>query len=90
MKKSKTQSDNLVSKLDLEVLKTLDKKSGYGVVELREKIGINPLTARKHLNRLQELKLIQRKRIDKTNRAELGITEYGKQLLELFDKLLKN
>jgi len=90
MKKSKTQSDNLISRLDLEVLKALDKKSGYGVVELREKIGINPLTARKHLNRLQELRLIQRKRVDKTNRAELSITEYGKQLLELFDKILKN
>ena len=89
MKKS-DRADNLVSELDLEVLRALDKKSGYGVVELREKIKINPLTARKHLNRLQQLKLIERKRVDKTNRAELSITEYGKQLLELFDKILKN
>lgn len=89
MKKS-DRADNLVSELDLEVLRALEKKSGYGVVELREKIKINPLTARKHLNRLQQLKLIERKRVDKTNRAELSITEYGKQLLELFDKILKN
>lgn len=89
MKKS-NRADNLVSELDLEVLRALEKKSGYGVVELREKIKINPLTARKHLNRLQQLKLIERKRVDKTNRAELSITEYGKQLLELFDKILKN
>ena len=89
MKKS-NRADNLVSELDLEVLRALEKKSGYGVVELREKIKINPLTARNHLNRLQQLKLIERKRVDKTNRAELSITSYGKQLLELFDKILKN
>ncbi|HRZ85197.1 MAG TPA: hypothetical protein P5277_00270 [Candidatus Paceibacterota bacterium] len=90
MKKKKAQSDNLISRLDLEVLKALDKKSGYGVVELRNKLKINPLSARRHINRLQELKLIERKRIEKTNRAVLNISEYGKQLLELFDKILKD
>ena len=90
MKKKKSQSDNLISRLDLDVLRALDKKSGYGVVELRDKLKINPLSARRHLNRLQKLKLIERTRVDKTNRAELNITEYGKQLLELFEKILKN
>jgi len=90
MKKSKSQADNLFSKMDLEVLRVLSKKSDYGVVELRDKLKVNPRTARKHLNRLQQLKLISRERIHKTNRAKLSITEYGKQLLELFDKLLKN
>lgn len=89
MKKS-DRADNYVSELDLEILKALDKKSGYGVVEIREKLKVNPRTARRHLTRLQKLKLIERKRVDKTNRAELSITEYGKQLLELFNKILKN
>ena len=89
MKKS-DRADNYVSELDLEILKALDKKSGYGVVEIREKLKVNPRTARRHLTRLQKLKLIERKRVDKTNRAQLNITEYGKQLLELFNKILKN
>lgn len=90
MKKPKAQSDNLLSKLDLKILKTLSKKDDYFVTELREKVGIHPLSARRHLNRLQQLKLIERKRIEKTNRAVLNITGYGKQLLELFDKILKD
>ena len=90
MKKSKAQSDNLLSKLDLKILKALSKKDGYYVAELREKVGIHPLSARRHLNRLQQLKLIERKRIEKTNRAVLNITGYGRQLLELFDKILKD
>ena len=89
MKKS-DRADNYVSELDLEILKALDKKSGYGVVEIREKLKVNPRTARRHLIRLQKLKPIERKRVDKTNRAELSITDYGKQLLELFNKILKN
>ena len=89
MKKS-NRADNFISELDLEILRALDKRGGYGVIELREKIKINPMTARKHLNRLQKLKLVERKRVDKTNRAELNITSYGKELLILFNKILKS
>ena len=84
------KAENILSKLDLEILRTINKKQEQGVFEIREKFGINPLSARRHIIRLQSLKLIERKRVDKTNRAQLNITEYGKQLLELFDKILKD
>ena len=82
------KTENLLSKLDLEILRTINKKE-QGVFEIEDKFDINPLSARRHVNRLQNLKLIERKRVEKTNRAQLTITEYGKQLLDLFDKILK-
>jgi len=86
----KDRADNLISELDLEILKTLNKRGKYGVIELRNKLNVNPLTIRTHLNRLQELKLIDRARLDKTNRAEIDITALGKDMLNLFDKIKKN
>ncbi|MEM3074765.1 MAG: hypothetical protein QW727_02380 [Candidatus Pacearchaeota archaeon] len=86
MKKSHT-SKNLLSELDLDVLKLIDKQN-CSVSDVEEKLNINPLSAKRHVRRLTELKLIKRETIEKTNRANLSITQYGKELLKLFDKLL--
>jgi len=85
MKKSQ-QSKNILSELDLEILKAINKRD-YAILELRKALKINPLSARRHLIRLQQLKLIKRERVDKTNKANLTITQYGKELLKLFDKI---
>ena len=87
MKKSH-QSKNLLSELDLDVLKFIDKQN-CSVSDVEEKLNINPLSAKRHVKRLKELKLIKRETIEKTNRADLSITQYGKELLKLFEKLLK-
>ena len=86
MKKSH-QSKNLLSELDLDVLRAINKKA-YSVMELQEELKINPLSAKRHVKRLDELKLIKRETVKKTNRANLTITQYGKELLKLFDKIL--
>ena len=86
MKKSHT-SKNLLSELDLDVLKLIDKQN-CSVYDVEEKLNINPLSAKRHVRRLTELKLIKRETIEKTNRADLSITQYGKELLKLFDKIL--
>jgi len=86
MKKSHT-SKNLLSELDLDVLKLIDKQN-CSVSDVEEKLNINPLSAKRHVRRLTELKLIKRETIEKTNRADLSITQYGKELLKLFDKIL--
>jgi len=86
MKKSQ-QSRNILSELDLEILKAISKRD-YAILELRKDLKINPLSARRHLIRLQQLKLIKRERVDKTNKAHLTITQYGKDLLKLFNKIL--
>lgn len=87
MKKS-YQSKNLLSELDIEMLRAINKKN-YALLELREHLKINPLSAKRHVKRLESLKLINRERIEKTNRAKITITSYGKELLQLFDKILK-
>ena len=85
MKKSQ-QSRNILSELDLEILKAISKRD-YAILELRKDLKINPLSTRRHLIRLQQLKLIKRERVDRTNKANLTITQYGKDLLKLFDKI---
>lgn len=88
MKKSQ-QSRNILSELDLEILKAINKRD-YAILELRKDLKINPLSARRHLIRLQQLKLIKRERVDKTNKANLTITQIGKDLLKIFNKILSD
>jgi len=86
MKKSH-QSENLLSRLDIDVLKFINRKN-CSVIEVEEALNINPLSAKRHVKRLTNLKLIKRETVEKTNRADLSVTQYGKELLKLFDKLL--
>jgi len=85
------RAENLISRFDIEMLKTLQKrKDGYGVIELKDKFKVNPRSIKRHVQRLENLKLITRSRIEKTNQADIRINENGKELLQMFERLLKN
>lgn len=84
------KAENLISIFDIKLLKTLQKKKeGYGVLELKDKFKVNPRSIKRHVNRLERLKLIDRERVEKTNKASITISSHGKELIKLFDKLLK-
>ena len=83
------RAENLISKVDLELLRVLTKKD-YAVLELKNKLTVNPRTIKRHIDRLVKIKLIKRDKVPKTNQAIISITKDGRKILVFFDKLLKN
>lgn len=85
------RAQNILSLFDLEFLRVLNNsKGGYSQTELKDKLKVNPLSINRHTARLEELKLINKERIDKTHKHKITISQKGKELLKIFDKIIKD
>lgn len=76
--------------IDLVLLKELvTSKRKYSVEELREKLGLAHMSTRRHLTWLIEIGLVSRDKVPKKNKAILTITNDGRMVWALFERLLK-
>ena len=83
------RGSSVFSELDYVLLKELYKtKKEYSVTELRDRLNLANLSTRRHINWLVKLDFISRTKVPKSNRAILKITEQGKKVYELFEKVL--
>ena len=76
--------------IDLLLLKELvTSKRRYSIEELREQLGLAHMSTRRHLGWLIKIGLVSRDKVPKKNKAILTITNDGRQVLSLFERLLK-
>lgn len=76
--------------IDLVLLKELvTSRRKYDVEELREKLGLAHMSTRRHLTWLIEIGLVFRDKVPGKNKAILTITNDGRIVLALFERLLK-
>lgn len=79
----------LLNEVDVMILKILDKnKDKITILGLREILKINALSERTHINRLLEFKFITKERVEGKNKYILNITPLGRDVLNIFRKLV--
>ena len=85
------RGSSIITEIDLILLRELYRTNKeYSVLELKDKLNLANLSTRRHLNWLVRIGLVSRTRIQKTNRAVLKITKDGEEVLNLFERILKN
>ena len=78
------------SEIDLKILRELAaSRTKYSVDELRIKLQLAHMSTRRHLERLNDMGLVFRDRVPKKNKAILIISNEGKMILSLFERLVK-
>jgi len=79
----------LLNELDLIILRTIDSsKKELAILELQNTLNMSHMSLKKHLNRLVNLGILERNRLEGSARTILKLTEDGNTLLNLFNKLI--
>lgn len=80
----------LLDEVDLNVLKILNKnKEDLSIGDVQEMIRMSHVSFKIHVRRLIELKFITSNRIPKTFKHILKITNEGRNVLTIFERVLK-
>lgn len=83
------RSKILLNEADVLILDILNKnKDKIGVLGLREMLKISAISERTHIDRLVDSNFITKEKIKGTNKYLLNITSIGKEVLNIFNKII--
>ena len=79
----------LLNELDLIILRTIElTKAKLAILELQNTLNMSHMSLKKHINRLTNLGILERNRLEGSARTLISLTEDGKIVLNLFNKLI--
>jgi len=79
---------NLLTKLDLKVLRIIKNQEDIGILAVCDVLKMKHRALKSHINRLLELNFIQCQEKQKHGKVPLRITNDGEKILEIFDRNL--
>lgn len=82
-------SQNLLTKLDLKILKIVKNQKDIGILELCDSLHMKHRGLKSHIYGLLKLKFIEEQEKQKHGKIPLMITNDGEKILEIFDRNLK-
>lgn len=79
----------LLNELDLIILRTINSsKKQLAILELQNTLNMSHMSLKKHINRLVNLGILERNRLEGSAKTIMSLSEDGKTVLNLFNKLL--
>lgn len=82
-------SQNLLTKLDLKILRIVKNQKDIGILDLCESLNMKHRALKSHIYSLLKLHFIQEQEKQKHGKIPLMITNDGESILEIFDRNLK-
>ena len=79
----------LLNELDLIILRTIESsKKQLAILELQTALNMSHMSLKKHINRLVNLGILERNRLEGSARTILKLTDDGNTVLNLFNRLI--
>lgn len=88
-RKRGNNSSNLLTMLDLEVLKVIKNHKDIGVLGVCNALNMTHRALKSHIRRLLQIRLIKEQEKQKHGKKPLMITNDGEKILEIFDRNLQ-
>ena len=82
-------SQNLITKLDLKILKIVKNQKDIGILGVCNSLHMKHRALKSHIYSLSKLNFIQEQEKQKHGKIPLKITNDGERILEIFDRNLK-
>ena len=87
--RGKRKGATLFDEVDYHVLKMLNEnKNELSIGDVQNKLKMSHVSFKVHIRRLIKWKFITKNRLPKTFKFILNLTEDGKRVLEIFDKVM--
>ncbi len=79
----------LLNELDLIILRTINSsKKQLAILELQTALNMSHMSLKKHINRLVNLGILERNRLEGSAKTIMSLSEDGTTVLNLFNKLI--
>ena len=79
----------LLNELDLIILRTIDSsKKQLAILELQNALNMSHMSLKKHINRLVNLGILERNRLEGSAKTIMSLSDDGKTVLNLFNRLI--